>query len=566
MKRYHILLIIVVALFLRIWGLGFGLPFDLHQDEPIVVNHALAYGVGDFNPHFFIVPPFCSYVLFFFYAAFFVIGKIIGLFPGVEDFALSFFKDPSSFYLIARVVLGVMPSVISVWLVSVLYRNLFSKKGAWYSALIMALSFLNVINGHYAYVDNVMVMFILAVYVMLINILKAPTVRNYVLAGLLLGFAISTKYNAAILVVSCYLVHVSVFVSYGLNKKKLFFDGRLIAALFAAVFGIILTNPFMVLDWGFFHESLFGKIGHTYMGVMHHIYYSFFQGVGVLPLVLGVIGGIAILLREKWTKSLFLLSFPVIFYIHLILVSQRFSRYVLPLIPFIAIGAGYLFYEICFPKLKNRLYKVIVISLSFVILIPTTLKSFKACSLFAGEDTRVVSAHWIEANIPDLDKIAVDHTSFRPQISQTKEQIQSKKKIAGFQEGLGDAKEKKIEFMVRALEGEKTYNVYFLTMKGETTGQFLSTVPTISHDMDVLRKEGIEYVVINLNSSSEVETAFMNVLEREGKVFAEFSPYIDESIRVPDDRIDMTFMSVASGELYPRKMTGPCIVIYKIQE
>jgi len=212
------------------------------------------------------------------------------------------------------------------------------------------------------------------------------------------------------------------------------------------------------------------------------------------------------------------------------------------------------------------LYKVIVISLSFLIVIPTTLKSFKACSLFADEDTRAVSAHWIEANIPTLSKIAVDHTAFRPQISQTKAQIQSKKNIAGSQEGLAESKEKKIEFMVRALEGTKTYNVYFLTMKGEITGQFLSTVPAISHDMDVLRKEGIEYVVINFNSSSEGKTAFIKVLENEGKVIAEFSPYVDGSIRVPYDPIDMTFMSDASEEVYERKMTGPCIVIYKIQE
>ena len=152
-------------------------------------------------------------------------------------------------------------------------------------------------------------MFILAVYVMLTNILKAPTVRNYVLAGLLLGFAISTKYNAAILVITCYLVHVSVIMSSGLNKKRLFFDGRLLAAVFAAVFGIVLTNPFMVLDWGFFHESLFGKIRHNYMGVMHHIYYSFFQGVGVLPLALGVIGGYSNFIAREMDKEYFFVVF-----------------------------------------------------------------------------------------------------------------------------------------------------------------------------------------------------------------------------------------------------------------
>ena len=197
---------------------------------------------------------------------------------------------------------------------------------------------------------------------------------------------------------------------------------------------------------------------------------------------------------------------------------------------------------------------------------PTTVKSIKACFLFSGEDTRGVSTYWIESNIPTLAKIAVDHTAFRPQISQTKQQIESKKKIAGNQEGLASSKEKKIDLMLKAIEGRKTYNVYFLSIKGRKEGQFLSTVPTISYNIKELKQEGIEYVVINLNSSSEEKKEFIKALEKEGKIIAAFSPYVDEVIRIPDDPFDMTFMAVSSAEIYKRKMTGPCIVIYKIQE
>ncbi|MGB2880051.1 MAG: hypothetical protein WBD24_07700, partial [Candidatus Omnitrophota bacterium] len=83
-KNILILSILVMGAVLRIWGLSFGLPFQLHQDEPIVVNHALAYGAGDLNPHFFIIPPLCSYLLFFAYGLYFILGKIAGLFAGTE--------------------------------------------------------------------------------------------------------------------------------------------------------------------------------------------------------------------------------------------------------------------------------------------------------------------------------------------------------------------------------------------------------------------------------------------------------------------------------------------------
>ena len=59
-----LLLILAFAFFLRIWGVHFGLPYAYHADEPIVIHHALAYGSGDLNPHFFNIPPLVSYLLF----------------------------------------------------------------------------------------------------------------------------------------------------------------------------------------------------------------------------------------------------------------------------------------------------------------------------------------------------------------------------------------------------------------------------------------------------------------------------------------------------------------------
>ena len=49
--------ILALAFLLRLVGVQFGLPHLYHADEPIVVNHAVAYGAGDFNPHFFKIPP-----------------------------------------------------------------------------------------------------------------------------------------------------------------------------------------------------------------------------------------------------------------------------------------------------------------------------------------------------------------------------------------------------------------------------------------------------------------------------------------------------------------------------
>jgi len=87
--------ILLIGFSLRLWGVHFGLPHLYHADEPIVVNHALAYGTGDFNPHFFKIPPLVSYLLFICYGVFFVLGRAFGFFAGVQDFEFLFYSRES---------------------------------------------------------------------------------------------------------------------------------------------------------------------------------------------------------------------------------------------------------------------------------------------------------------------------------------------------------------------------------------------------------------------------------------------------------------------------------------
>src|SRR3989338_10346766 len=92
--------ILAAAFSLRIWGIRLGLPELYHADEPIVVNHALAYGASDLNPYFFKIPPLISYLLSTAYGFYFILGHIMGQFSGVDNFARLFLTDPSSFYFL----------------------------------------------------------------------------------------------------------------------------------------------------------------------------------------------------------------------------------------------------------------------------------------------------------------------------------------------------------------------------------------------------------------------------------------------------------------------------------
>ena len=80
-KVFWILFIILlIAFFLRIWGISFGLPGIDHGDETEVVNHAVRFGSGDLNPHRFQYGSLFQYILFVFYGAYFLIGYLLGTF------------------------------------------------------------------------------------------------------------------------------------------------------------------------------------------------------------------------------------------------------------------------------------------------------------------------------------------------------------------------------------------------------------------------------------------------------------------------------------------------------
>ncbi len=92
--------ILILALALRLWGINFGLPYAYHFDEPAYVSAALNLGARIIgrqpNPTGF------SNLLFGEYAAYFIAGRLGGLFASVSDFEQAYRSDPTVFLLLGR--------------------------------------------------------------------------------------------------------------------------------------------------------------------------------------------------------------------------------------------------------------------------------------------------------------------------------------------------------------------------------------------------------------------------------------------------------------------------------
>src|SRR3989338_1739728 len=147
--------ILVAATALRATGLGFGLH---HPDEHLIINHALAFGTGDLNPHMFYLPTFFMYLLFGLFGLFYAAGSLMGAFSSPDDFLALFLRQPEIFYTLARSA-SVAFGVATVGLVYFLGKEFKNKAVGTWAALFLAVNFLHVRDSHFATMDIALTFF-----------------------------------------------------------------------------------------------------------------------------------------------------------------------------------------------------------------------------------------------------------------------------------------------------------------------------------------------------------------------------------------------------------------------
>jgi dolichyl-phosphate-mannose--protein O-mannosyl transferase len=186
--------VLAVAAIVRFWGIYFGLPqTECRPDETYVIDIALRFGTGDFNPHTFIYPTLYMYVLFLLYAGYFLVGFAMGKYSSNSDFLLEYVLDPTSFYLIDRF-LSALLGTATVLITYHLAKQFLDRKTAIISAFFLALAYLHVRHSHFGVLDVPVTFLIMCSAFFILRAHNDYTSRNYLLAGIFAGLAASTKY------------------------------------------------------------------------------------------------------------------------------------------------------------------------------------------------------------------------------------------------------------------------------------------------------------------------------------------------------------------------------------
>jgi len=507
-------IILLIAFFLRIWGISFGLPGTDHGDETEVVNHAVRFGSGDFNPHRFQYGSLFQYILFVFYGAYFLIGYLLGTFSSVHQFAVHFIKDPTVFYLIARG-LSVFLGTATLGITYLIGKRVKNEIVGLFASLFLAFCYESVVKSHYCIVDTALTFFFaLAVYQCLLLFHK-DNLGRYVLAGFLIGLATAVKLNGIIAIVAFLSAHFLKEGNSNLLKKVL--SQKLWLGIGSIFVGHFVACPYFYIDFNIaLAEIVQLEALHSFSGFNLWIYIrelvNNYWGVPLGALcALGFIRSIITTNRKilvVFFTTLVILCFASIHkYVE--------AKYILYSFPLFAVLGSNLFVE-CFGRMKEKYVSLIVL----VILVHPLYLIVNWDYEHAGKSITIEAKEWIEENISVNSKILLDNAgNAGPKLENSPENLRHQYQRA-LKHNLLKADHLKLKI---ESSSEVYYNIIHIDCSlgfredDYKRYRLWQDVEEIGHLPEYYRKNGFEYIIVTDRYFSQMGKAFNIIKEFKGR-------------------------------------------------
>src|SRR4051812_4839238 len=344
---------------LRFFPIWFGLPYShARPDETTALGHAAAILAGDPNPHFFNWP---SLTLYLFAGAFTAATAIGGTLSRMDQF------------LIARAVVA-LAGTATILVVARIGRQIADEATATIAAVFLAVAVVHVRDSHFATTDVLMTLLVTASLSLLLDARDTGALRDYAIAGLVAGLAVSAKYSAA-------PVAVAVFFARGDGRR-----GWVAAAIFLAAMagGFLTGTPYAIADFTTLLTDVLYERAHLAAGHAGsaapawraHPSRSLPYGLGPGLFVAAVAGGIPLWRRHRHA-ALPVVAFAIVFSVAIGVGRTAFFRYVLPLVPIACLSAA-VFVQASSAYLAKRMRagaSVVAFVLALIVAAPSVINS-----------------------------------------------------------------------------------------------------------------------------------------------------------------------------------------------
>ncbi len=333
-------LLFLGALALRVWALGWGLPYVEHVDEPALLEVAVRMARdGDMNPHRFLYPSFFYYLLVAAIRLHAWWGINQGLYASIQDIPIknNGFTSVPDLYIWTRAVTAILGAA-AVPALFALGRRMFDLRVAVLGALALMVATFHVTHSHYVTTDAPTGVWVILSLLGAWSVATTGGWRGYALAGVAAGLAAGMKYNAGVVALTLVLAHMLYWrwASLGWPLVRLVVGGGLSLLAFLA------TTPYALLDWASFADGLRFNATHyasgshgDFIGRWQFGEYSRFlweQGLFATGCVLAL-AGLPLMARRFPQQTTLLLTVIVAEMLLLLSYAVNFTRNLLPIFP-----------------------------------------------------------------------------------------------------------------------------------------------------------------------------------------------------------------------------------------
>ena len=422
--------VLLLAFLVRLPGIPYGLPYHVFGDEEANVYGALkmielktvlpVLHQSEFNKLLY-YPPLLAYT----YAVLFMpilLLKYLSAGMSFADAKSLLTLDPSVLWYIVRT-LNVLFALSNIYLTYRIGLSFFRNKTvSWMAALFLATSFIDatVSNAIHHWTPGIFCS-LLSLYLVLRafegNNLHTKK-RLIVWAGITIGCSFSISYLVFfmpfILLRICYREGILQFTS---SAPYVVFNFSLIQRTLGSLIRFCIPFTIIAVCIIAVHPGpLFTQIiNHTtpedgaHRTIISFIrYYSSVMWRMETPLVIfGIIGFLAMFKKQKEV----LLTFMVFFVTAGILTYAflfNIARYLLPILPFISLVAGYGLYRVVEMISMSRI-RTTGLTLLIILLCVYVVSLFGRYTILSfRNDTRVIAKNWIEAHIPARSSVILN--------------------------------------------------------------------------------------------------------------------------------------------------------------
>jgi 4-amino-4-deoxy-L-arabinose transferase-like glycosyltransferase len=419
-QKHHLILLflIIIGALLHFTNLNWGAPFYFHPDERNVANSVSQLQFPkQMNPNFFAYGSLPIYTIYF---------------TGVAANAITHSQPFNVKFEQAILILRLYSAFFATLLIPILFilgRKLKDERTSYIAAFLTTASTGFIQFAHFGTFEMWLTFFGALLFWVSLQFLKEKNVSSVLLMGGLFGILMATKVSSLVLFPLLFLVflisndrtrhtvdalpfknHIkSVLKNFALFLAQLFlFSG-------VAVFVYFISNPYVILDTPAFLSSMqyessvgLGTLPIFYTGGFYDTIPVVYQFIAVYPFLVNPLIALLFIpaflfvlytsIQKKNATHILLLAFFLILFFSQAFLFIKWTRYMMPTLPFV-----YLIIALALTFIRPKLLQNI--SIGCIILVSCIFAFSYFVTAFVRSDTRIEALAYAQKNIPRNAKI-----------------------------------------------------------------------------------------------------------------------------------------------------------------